>query len=104
MNEYLAPVIGLIAGFLLGAFFFGGLWWTVRQGASSKSPALWFAGSMLLRTSIVLAGFYFIGRENWKRLVVCLLGFIVARFIVMRLTRTRVEHCHPTPKGGRRAP
>jgi F1F0 ATPase subunit 2 len=94
----------LVTGLLLGAFFFGGLWWTVRKGASSKSPALWFAGSMLLRTSIVLAGFYFIGRKDWERLVVCLLGFILARLIVLRLTRTPVEHCHPTPKGGSHAP
>jgi F1F0 ATPase subunit 2 len=62
MNEFLMLMIVLVTGLLLGAFFFGGLWWTVRKGASSKSPALWFAGSMLLRTSIVLAGFYFIGR------------------------------------------
>jgi hypothetical protein len=41
---------------------------------------------MLLRMAIVLAGFYFVGRGNWQRLVVCLLGFIIARFIVMRLT------------------
>jgi F1F0 ATPase subunit 2 len=104
MNEFLTLVMVLAAGLLLGAFFFGGLWWTVRKGASSKSPALWFAGSMLLRTSMVLAGFYFIGRAHWERLVVCLLGFIIARVIVMRLTRTPVEHCHPTPKGGNHAP
>jgi F1F0 ATPase subunit 2 len=104
MNEFLMLMIVLVTGLLLGAFFFGGLWWTVRKGASSKSPALWFAGSMLLRTSIVLAGFYFIGRKDWERLVVCLLGFILARLIVLRLTRTPVEHCHPTPKGGSHAP
>ena len=104
MNEFLTMAMVLIAGFLLGAFFFGGLWWTVRKGAASRSPALWFAGSMLLRTIIVLAGFYFIGGGDWKRLVIGLLGFMLARFIVMRLTRTPVEHCHPTPKGGRHAP
>ena len=42
--------------------------------------------------SIVLAGFYFVGRGHWERLLVCLLGFVIARFIVMRLTRTPVEH------------
>jgi F1F0 ATPase subunit 2 len=82
----------VVAGILLGAIFFGGLWWTVRKGVSSKNPALWFLGSMLLRMGIVLAGFYFVGRGDWKRLVSCLLGFIVARFIVMRLTRTLDEN------------
>ena len=92
MNEFLILAEALAAGLLLGAFFFGGLWWTVRKGVSSKHPALWFPGSLLLRMSLVLVGFYFAGRGNWQRLVACLLGFIIARFCVMRLTRTPVEH------------
>ena len=91
MNNVLFLALALMAGLLLGAIFFGGLWWTVRKGISSKSPALWFLGSMVLRMGIVLAGFNFIGRGDWQRLVVCLLGFIIARIIVMRLTRTPIE-------------
>jgi F1F0 ATPase subunit 2 len=44
-------------------------------------------GSLLLRTGLAMAGFYFIGRGHWERLLVCLLGFVMARLIVMRLTR-----------------
>ena len=87
MNETLILVLALATGVLLGAIFFGGLWWTVQKGVSSKRPALWFFGSLLLRTSIALVGFYFIARGHWERLLVCLLGFVVARLIVMRLTR-----------------
>ena len=64
MNEFLTLALALAAGLLLGAFFFGGLWWTVRKGVSSQRPALWFFGSMLLRMSIALAGFYFVGRRD----------------------------------------
>ena len=84
MNEFLILAVALAAGFLLGAFFFGGLWWTVRKGVSSKLPALWFLGSLLLRMSLVLVGFYFVGRGDWHRLVACLLGFVIARFWVFR--------------------
>ena len=87
MNETLSLVLALVTGVLLGAMFFGGLWWTVQKGVSSKQPALWFFGSLLLRTSIALAGFYFIARGHWERLLVCLLGFVMARLIVTRLTR-----------------
>ena len=87
MNETLTLVLALVAGLLLGAIFFGGLWWTVRRGVSSQRPALWFFGSLLLRMSIALAGFYVVGRAHWERLSVCLLGFIIARLIVTRLTR-----------------
>jgi F1F0 ATPase subunit 2 len=87
MNETLSLVLALVTGVLLGAIFFGGLWWTVSRGLSSKRPALWFFGSLLLRTSIALAGFYFIARVHWERLLLCLLGFVIARLIVTRLTR-----------------
>ena len=87
MNETLILVLALATGVLLGAIFFGGLWWTVQKGVSSKQPALLFLGSVLLRTGIAVAGFYFIGRGHWERLLVCLLGFVTARLFVMRLTR-----------------
>jgi F1F0 ATPase subunit 2 len=104
MNEFLILALALVAGLLLGAIFFAGLWWTVRKGVLSKHPALWFLGSMLLRMSIVLLGFCFVGRGDWQRLVVCLLGFIIARYIVMRLTRTLVERPHSATKEAGHAP
>lgn len=91
MNETLRLVPALVTGVLLGAIFFGGLWWTVRKGVSSQRPALWFFGSLLLRMSVVLAGFYFVSDGHWQRLLVCLLGFVTARLIVTRLTRPPVE-------------
>jgi len=92
MNETLMLVLACAAGGGLGAVFFAGLWWTVRKGVSSKQPALWFFASLLARMSIALAGFYFVGREHWERMVVCLLGFILARLAVMWLTRLSAEN------------
>jgi F1F0 ATPase subunit 2 len=87
MNETLSLVPALVTGVLLGAMFFGGLWWTVRKGVSSKQPALWFFGSLLLRTSIALVGFYVVARGHWERLLLCLLGFVMARLVVTWLAR-----------------
>jgi F1F0 ATPase subunit 2 len=103
MNEALSLAAGLLAGMVLGAFFFGGLWWTVRRGVSSKRVALWFAGSMLLRTGVVVTGFYFVLGDNWRRLVAGLLGFVIARLIVLRLTRLR-EQTDPSMQKARHAP
>ena len=91
MNETLSLVLALVTGVLLGAIFFGGLWCTVQKGVSSKQPALWFFGSVLLRMSTILAGFYFIAHGHWERLLVCLLGLVAARLIVTRLTRATEE-------------
>jgi F1F0 ATPase subunit 2 len=58
MYEALILVLAWAAGGILGVIFFGGLWWTVCKAVSSEQPALWFLGSLLLRMSITLAGFY----------------------------------------------
>ena len=92
MNKALRLMPALVTGVLLGAMFFGGLWWTVQKGVSSKWSALWFFGSLLLRTSIALAGFYFIARGHWEKLLVCLIGFIMARSVVTWLTRSSGEN------------
>ena len=88
MNEVLLLALALSAGMLLGDIFFGGLWWTVRKGVSSEPPAFWFRGSLLLRMSIALAGFYFVSDGHWERLLLCLVGFIIARLVVTWLTRS----------------
>jgi F1F0 ATPase subunit 2 len=92
MNEFLVLAPALAAGLLLGAIFFGGLWWTVIRGVSSPRPTLWFFGSMLLRMTVTLVGFYFVGREDWQRWPLCLLGFLLARMVVKWLTRPLAEH------------
>ena len=79
MSDVLALVLASIAGLLLGAIFFGGLYLTVRKGISSQSPALWFFGSLVVRMGIALAGFYFVSDGSWQRMVACILGFVVAR-------------------------
>ena len=93
MHDILTLIFTLAAGVALGAVFFGGLWWTIRKGLGSKRPALWFFGSLLLRTGIVLIGFYVvIAGGHWERLLACLLGFVIARLIVTRLAGSPVEH------------
>jgi F1F0 ATPase subunit 2 len=91
MSETLALIsallLSLLAGLLLGAIFFGGLWWTIRRGVSSRQPAVLFFSSLLLRMGIALAGFYTVARGDWRRTLSCLVGFILARILVTWLAR-----------------
>lgn len=101
MVDGLNLMFGLIAGMMLGAIFFGGLLWTVHKGISAKYPAFWFFGSMLLRTCIVVLGFYFILGNSWQRLAAGLLGFTFARLIVIRFTRVAKQRSQLTQEAGR---
>jgi F1F0 ATPase subunit 2 len=87
MSETLPLILALLAGTLLGMIFFGGLWWTIQRGISSKQPAALFFFSLLLRTGIALAGFYFVARGDWRRVLACLVGFFLARILVTCLVR-----------------
>ena len=98
MHEWWTLAPAPVAGMLLGAAFFGGLWWTVRQGVLSPRPAAWFLGSVLVRTRILLAGFYYVSGGHGDRLLACLLGFVIARFFLMWLIGPSAEHRQSTAK------
>ena len=91
MNEIVYMILAFIGGLLLGTIFFGGLWFTVRKLVISKIPALWFLGSFILRVSITLIGFYYISSGSWQRLLICVAGFIIARFAVIHFTKLSEE-------------
>ncbi len=98
MNNLTELVLAGFAGLLLGAIFFGGLWWTVRRGMASARPAIWFFVSLLLRLSLVMAGFYFVGQGDWRRLVACLVGFIIARILVTRFSVNSAKEASHEPE------
>jgi len=104
MNEALALLAAGLAGGLIGAIFFGGLWWTVRRGLSSKQPALWFLGSLVLRTGITLPGFYFVSNQHLERLLLCVFGFVMARVVVTQITRPPGENQARPAQEARNAP
>ncbi|QBB71158.1 ATP synthase subunit I [Pseudolysobacter antarcticus] len=102
MSDLLTWALVWSAGVALGAIFFGGLWWTVRRGVLSEHPAVWFLVSVMLRTSLVLGGFYVVADGQWPRLLLCLLGFVMARegltwltrYSMRNLPRTTAENDH----------
>jgi F1F0 ATPase subunit 2 len=96
MSEAPTLVLAGVMGALLGAFYYGGLWLTVRTAVSSKHAALQFFASTLLRTGLTLTGFCFVSRAHWERLPPCLLGFFVASVAFMRWAPApRAKLVHP---------
>lgn len=80
-------VVAFTSGAFLGAFYFLGLWLTVKRLPSSPQPAMLAFGSFMARTGVVLAGFYFVMDGRWERLLVSLLGFLVVRTACIRVFR-----------------
>jgi F1F0 ATPase subunit 2 len=91
MTDAINMAEAFAAGILLGSLFFGGLWWTTRKGVAADNPALWFLGSFLSRSGVMLTGFYFVAGRDWRCALACLLGFMVARLTALRLARILLQ-------------
>ncbi len=98
MSDVIKITLAGVAGLGLGTFFFYGLWLTVRKALTSNSPTGWVIGSFVVRVGTTVTGFYYAGNGNWQRLLVCLLGFVVARYMVTYLTRSAEGRQQPVDK------
>jgi F1F0 ATPase subunit 2 len=84
MSDALHYFLALGAGFALGLAFFGGLWWTVQR-VSRGNAAVWlFPLSSLVRTILLLAGFWWVSGGDLVRLALCLAGWLIARQLMIR--------------------
>jgi F1F0 ATPase subunit 2 len=87
MNDVVWIALSLASGLALGAFFFGGLWWTVSRLPTFERPALVMVSSLLLRTAVTVSGFFLVSSGHGPRLLVCLAGFALARLVSRWATR-----------------
>ncbi len=84
MDNWFGYVITFIAGAVISVLYHTGLWWTVKSLQQSRSPVLLSIGSFYLRTTVTVAAFYIVMQNDWKRLVVCLMGFMITKFMITR--------------------
>ena len=88
MNPLVALTLALGAGMGLGLFYFGGLWLTVRRLPTRGYSVPLFLVSFVVRTAVVVVGFYFVMGDRWERALVCLVGFILVRQLLVSRLRS----------------
>lgn len=93
MIEPLMLALSLAFGSVLGLFYFYGLWFTLRHLPGSKQPALLTFGSFLGRSAICILGFYLILGSGLEALISSLVGFILAKVILIK--RLALEGVEP---------
>jgi F1F0 ATPase subunit 2 len=101
MNNFAQLLWPLLAGLGIGAFYFGGLWLTVRTITRVEHPAPLFLLSFIGRSVLSLLGFYLVMDGAWSRAVACLLGFIIMRTVTTRVWGPQTP---PMATGGPHAP
>lgn len=98
INEMFGLLLALVGGYILGIFFFYGLWITLEKVTISKFPIslLFFSG--VLRVAVTIYGLYLIAMlypdEQIIRLFLALLGFLFARMTISKMTDIRSRDKH----------
>lgn len=92
MSAVLVLAAGL-AGVTLAFFFYGGLWWTVRQLPRSAHPALLIVASYWARLIVVVAAFVFLSKSGFAAASIALGSFIFGRLVVSRVVASRRIGC-----------
>ncbi len=99
MMNLVLPGLGAAAGgLLLGALYFGGLWWTVRRLPTARHPAALIAGSFLLRAAVAAAGIVVIAGGEPIPLLCAVAGFITARTIAIRRVGAGLQISRDRPR------
>lgn len=84
-------LLAAAAGAVLGGIFFGGLWWTLRHAERRRIRIASFMDSFALRSVLLLAGLWWVGRRDLSRMLACVVGILAARAIFARLARWRTN-------------
>ncbi len=84
-------IISIIMGITLSTFYFGGLWYTVKNIESLHRPYFLMIGSYLVRTTVVLFGFYSLLVYHWSYLIVALSAFIITRQVIINRTKKTIK-------------
>lgn len=99
MSEPVQFAMGFLGGLLMGLFFFGGLWLSVKRLPDSRNPLLVMFVSFLLRLAVLVLCFYTLARcGGWIAVLGAVPGLLLMRMtLVRRFGRKDVE----TPLPGR---
>ena len=95
MSDSVFWCLAAVWGSALGLFYFGGLWWTLQSLSERPRPRSWLALSYVVRTALVLAGFWLVLRKGAAGLFFALGAFFLMRVLITRrLLHGKGGHTH----------
>ena len=86
-DEIFRSCLGFGVGLCVGTLYFIGLWKTVRALPNRTNPHWFVLASFLARAALVLGVFVLVAREGALAMIACMVGFLVARVLMVRRFR-----------------
>ncbi len=82
--EFVILAVMPFIGFIVGLAYFQGLWLTISRFSNKKNFAGKLLVSFVVRLGMTIFIFYYFMRDDWKRLILMLGGFLIARQMLIR--------------------
>jgi F1F0 ATPase subunit 2 len=76
-------IVGFLFGGVLAILHLTALWFSVRRIPRMARPGLWLVGTAVLRITAVAAAFVWLAAGGWQRLMGCLAGFVIVRWVAV---------------------
>lgn len=73
-----------VVGFAVGLVYFQGLWLTLSRYSGKKNFSSKLFVSFLIRLTLAIGVFYYCMQDDWQRLILLLIGFLIARQVMIR--------------------
>ena len=77
--------LAFLWGVILGLFYFGGLWVTLKMMSRKERPKRWLAFSYMVRLAGALAGFWVVVQKDPMAFIFTFMAFFVVRIILTRI-------------------
>ncbi|HQG30306.1 MAG TPA: ATP synthase subunit I [Deltaproteobacteria bacterium] len=87
MSHSLQLALVFLCGFGAGLLYFSGLMVTILKVRCARRPGLFLMGSFILRAAFVIGVFFAVSSGEWQKFAACLVGFILARQLMVLLWR-----------------
>ncbi|AFZ44672.1 F1/F0 ATPase, Methanosarcina type, subunit 2 [Halothece sp. PCC 7418] len=84
ISEVLEKMVAIPFGFALGSLYFWGLWQTTQRLTTTHAPLRLFLVSYFGRLMLAGVGFYGLAQGGWANVLLGLLGFLIARSLLIR--------------------
>ncbi|MCG6939302.1 MAG: ATP synthase subunit I [Gammaproteobacteria bacterium] len=94
MQVLFTYVYPALVGVVLGFFYYGVLWLSLRRLTHRSYTAAWFGLSLLLRTITVVFVLYLLFADAWQQLLIALLGMLVSRALLVQHIKPGSRHAN----------
>jgi len=95
IDRFIILAAMLAVGFAVGIVYFLGLWLTLSRYTGKERFGSKLFVSFLIRLALAISVFYFFMQDDWQRLILLLIGFLIARQMMIRRLREPAPSIKP---------